>query len=81
MMVLFEMSTTEGWLEVMYAMVDANYIDMQPIKRNNELWALFAILFMVFSSFLMLNLFVGVVIDKFNQVFNFTYLLLLFWSY
>ena len=55
MMTLYEMTTTEGWTSVMYAMVDSRGLHMQPIRDNNPWWAL------------MLNLFVAVVIDNFNR--------------
>ena len=68
LLTFFQMSTTEGWVNVMYAMVDANGIDMQPIRDNNVAWIYFCIFFMMIGSYLALNLFVGVVIDNFNKM-------------
>lgn len=62
------MSTTEGWLEVMYAGVDARGIDMQPKRNNSEGWVFFFIFFIIVGNFFVLNLFVGVVIDNFKQM-------------
>jgi hypothetical protein len=62
---LFEMSTTEQWVDVMYAGVDATGIDMQPIVNYGEPWVLFFVAFMIVGSFFMMQLFVGVVIDNF----------------
>jgi Na+-transporting methylmalonyl-CoA/oxaloacetate decarboxylase gamma subunit len=41
MALLFEISTTEGWIEVMYAATDQRGIGMQPIKNHNPVWAFF----------------------------------------
>ena len=62
MSTLFQMATTEGWIDVMYYGVDAAGIDMQPVKDNNPYWMLFFVLFIVFGFILFLNLFVGVVV-------------------
>jgi len=66
---LFQISTTEGWVDVMLAAVDApEMIDMQPIVNNNEAWIAFFVFFMIIGSFLMTNLFVGVIIQNFNDL-------------
>ena len=65
---LFEMMTTEGWLNVMYNGIDARGIDKQPKKNNSPALALFFIAFMIVGSMLIFNLFVGVVIDNFNKI-------------
>jgi len=64
---LFEMSTTEGWLEVMYSGVDARGIDKQPKKNSQEYAVIFFIGFMIVGHLFILNLFVGVIIDQFNE--------------
>jgi hypothetical protein len=66
MLTLFTMSTTEGWLEVMNNGVDSEGIDSNPRFENNLGWAALFIFFIVFGSFFILNLLVGVVIDNFN---------------
>jgi hypothetical protein len=66
---LFQISTTEGWVDVMLAAVDAPVkLDMQPIVNNNEAWIIFFVFFMIIGSFLMTNLFVGVIIQNFNDL-------------
>ena len=35
LMCLFEMATTEGWVDIMHAGVDARGIDMHPIRGTN----------------------------------------------
>ncbi|KAJ8523265.1 hypothetical protein ON010_g17598 [Phytophthora cinnamomi] len=51
MLTFFEISTTEGWADVMMAAIDSNGIGMQPIRDNNMLWALFFVLFMMVAAF------------------------------
>lgn len=65
---LFEISTTEGWVDVMLAAVDSTDIDMQPIVNYQEGWIVFFIVFMIIGSYLMTNLFVGVIIQNFNDL-------------
>jgi len=66
---LFEISTTEGWVDVMYAAVDAEGIDMQPDRKANHMvWVVFFVAFIICGSFFVLNLFVGVVCDTFNEM-------------
>ena len=68
MALLFEIATTEGWIDVMYAAVDQRGIEMQPVRDNNPLWALFFIVFLIVGAFFVLELFVGVVIQNFNKI-------------
>jgi len=66
---LFEISTTEGWVDVMYAAVDAEGVDMQPDRHANHMeWVVFFVAFIICGSFFVLNLFVGVVCDTFNEM-------------
>lgn len=67
MLAFFEMSSTEGWIDAMYAIVDSRGIDMQPIRDANLNWVYFCIFFVVVGFFLALHLFVGVVIENFNK--------------
>ncbi|CDW82939.1 voltage-gated ion channel superfamily [Stylonychia lemnae] len=64
---LFEMSSTEGWTDVMWAGVDASEIDSVPIESNRPLWVIFFMAFLLFGSLFIMNLFVGVVINTFND--------------
>jgi voltage-dependent calcium channel L type alpha-1D len=68
LLTLFQMSTTEGWVTLMYDLVDTSDIHMQPIRDNRVEWIFFCIFFMLVASYLALNLFVGVVIDNFNKM-------------
>uniref|UniRef100_K3WQ22 Ion transport domain-containing protein n=1 Tax=Globisporangium ultimum (strain ATCC 200006 / CBS 805.95 / DAOM BR144) TaxID=431595 RepID=K3WQ22_GLOUD len=64
----FEMTTTEGWVTIMLAGVDATEIDMQPIPNYREGWTLFFIAFILVGTFFVMQLFVGVVIENFNKM-------------
>lgn len=52
----------------MYAAVDATEEDMQPIRDRQIMIVWFFMLFMLVGSYLVMNLFVGVIIDNFNKV-------------
>ena len=68
MALLFEISTTEGWVDVMYAAVDQRGIEAQPVRDNNMLWAAFFVVFLIIGAFFVLELFVGVTINNFNKI-------------
>ena len=55
-------------MSIMSNGIDATGIDLQPKENNNIYFALFFIAFMVVGSMLIVNLFVGVVIDNFNKI-------------
>ena len=64
---LFNVMTTEGWIGVMWDAVDANVINVMPQEGKSPEQALFFILFMIFGSLFILNMFVGIVINVFNN--------------
>ena len=64
---LFELSTTEGWVDVMHASIASRGIGMQPVRGSEGIWALYWIFFIIVGSFFVMNLFVGVVIEAFNE--------------
>jgi hypothetical protein len=63
----FMISTTEGWVDLMYAAVDSTGVDMQPVRNSNYLYVYFYVLFIISGNFFALNLFVGVMIDNFEK--------------
>jgi hypothetical protein len=68
MLLLFEMSTTEGWVGIAFATVDAVGPDMQPIRDYSRPALLYSVSLIMVMSFFMVNLFIGVVIDNFNAL-------------
>jgi voltage-gated cation channel len=68
MLTLFQMMTKDEWIPVMDNAIDANGIEKQPIYENNVYFCLYFILFMLVGSMLVVNLFIGVIIDNFNKI-------------
>ncbi len=67
MISLFTLSSTEGWVKIMWEGVDAIAIDTQPTKNASKAWALYYILFEILGGFFFINLFAGIVVDSFNE--------------
>uniref|UniRef100_A0A669QM33 Sodium channel protein n=1 Tax=Phasianus colchicus TaxID=9054 RepID=A0A669QM33_PHACC len=64
---LLQVATFKGWMEIMYAAVDSREKNEQPKMEYNLFMYLYFVTFIIFGSFFTLNLFVGVIIDNFNQ--------------
>uniref|UniRef100_A0AAZ3NNG2 Sodium channel protein n=1 Tax=Oncorhynchus tshawytscha TaxID=74940 RepID=A0AAZ3NNG2_ONCTS len=64
---LLQVATFKGWMEVMHAAVDSRGVEEQPIREINLYMYLYFVIFIIFGSFFTLNLFIGVIIDNFNQ--------------
>ncbi|CAF1923068.1 unnamed protein product [Rotaria magnacalcarata] len=64
---LFQVATFKGWIEIMADATDAKDVDIQPEYEINVYILLYFVFFIIFGSFFTLNLFIGVVIDNFNQ--------------
>lgn len=60
--------TTEGWVTIMTNGVDARGVEKQPSERHNEYMVLYFVIFMIFGSFLLINLFTAVITDNFNKI-------------
>ncbi|XP_068092027.1 sodium channel protein type 5 subunit alpha-like [Hyperolius riggenbachi] len=65
---LLQVATFKGWMDIMYAAVDSRPgVEQQPIYETNKFMYLYFVAFIIFGSFFTLNLFIGVIIDNFNQ--------------
>ncbi|XP_069472404.1 sodium channel protein type 2 subunit alpha-like isoform X7 [Ambystoma mexicanum] len=64
---LLQVATFKGWMEIMYAAVDSRRVEDQPKYEDNLYMYLYFVIFIIFGSFFTLNLFIGVIIDNFNQ--------------
>uniref|UniRef100_A0A8C5A2Q8 Sodium channel protein n=1 Tax=Gadus morhua TaxID=8049 RepID=A0A8C5A2Q8_GADMO len=64
---LLQVATFKGWMEIMHAAVDSRGVEEQPIREVNLYMYLYFVIFIIFGSFFTLNLFIGVIIDNFNQ--------------
>lgn len=60
--------TTEGWISVMSNGVDATGIDKQPKLNNNRWVTIYFVVFIIFGTFLLINLFTAVITDQFNKI-------------
>ncbi|XP_027788006.2 sodium channel protein type 11 subunit alpha [Marmota flaviventris] len=64
---LLQVATYKGWLDIMEAAVDSRGEEKQPAFEAKPLMYLYFVVFIIFGSFFTLNLFIGVIIDNFNQ--------------
>ncbi|KAG7459667.1 hypothetical protein MATL_G00213080 [Megalops atlanticus] len=64
---LLQVATFKGWMDIMYAAVDSREVEDQPVYEDNLYMYLYFVIFIIFGSFFTLNLFIGVIIDNFNQ--------------
>ncbi|NXP10427.1 SCN5A protein, partial [Thinocorus orbignyianus] len=60
-------ATFKGWMDIMYAAVDSRNVYEQPQFEAFLAMYTYFVIFIIFGSFFMLNLFIGVVISNFNQ--------------
>uniref|UniRef100_A0A8C8JFG3 Sodium channel protein n=1 Tax=Oncorhynchus tshawytscha TaxID=74940 RepID=A0A8C8JFG3_ONCTS len=63
---LLQVATFKGWMDIMYAAVDSRNVN-QPDYEVNLYMYMYFVVFIIFGSFFTLNLFIGVIIDNFNQ--------------
>ncbi|XP_059356602.1 sodium channel protein type 2 subunit alpha-like isoform X1 [Carassius carassius] len=64
---LLQVATFKGWMPIMYAAVDSRNVNFQPEYEGNLYMYLFFVIFIILGAFFTLNLFIGVIIDNFNQ--------------
>ncbi|KAM9336080.1 sodium channel protein type 4 subunit alpha A [Symphorus nematophorus] len=64
---LLQIATFKGWMDIMYAAVDSREVEEQPSYEINLYMYMYFVIFIIFGSFFTLNLFIGVIIDNFNQ--------------
>ncbi|KAI4553990.1 hypothetical protein MJT46_016170 [Ovis ammon polii x Ovis aries] len=64
---LLQVATFKGWMDIMYAAVDSRGYEEQPQWECNLYMYIYFVIFIIFGSFFTLNLFIGVIIDNFNQ--------------
>ncbi|XP_069388610.1 sodium channel, voltage-gated, type I-like, alpha [Paralichthys olivaceus] len=65
---LLQVATFKGWMDIMYAAVDSqSKYDEQPEYEINMIMYMYFVIFIIFGAFFALNLFIGVIIDNFNQ--------------
>lgn len=65
-----ELATFEGFMTIVWNGVDASGYDTGPIRDYNPLVMIYFISFLIVGGFFVVNLFVGVIVDSFNQLRN-----------
>jgi hypothetical protein len=63
----FEISTLEMWPDMMFIAIDSVGIDEARKIDNNIAYSLIYISFIFVTSFFVMNLFISVIVDKFNE--------------
>ncbi|CAF0790592.1 unnamed protein product [Brachionus calyciflorus] len=65
---LLQVATFKGWVEIMADAADMSHeLNQQPRREQSIHMLLYFVFFIIFGSFFTLNLFIGVIIDNFNQ--------------
>lgn len=65
---LYEVSSLEGWPDILYSTTDAVGLNMQPQQDHQSYMTWYIVIFICVGPFFVLNLVVGVIIEKFNQI-------------
>ncbi|PNH09896.1 Sodium channel protein type 5 subunit alpha [Tetrabaena socialis] len=65
---LFQVATLSGWVDVAFSAVDSTHVDQQPVWNHNPLVILFFVFFIIVCAFCVLNLFIGVTLEKFHEL-------------
>mmetsp|Transcript_148337 Transcript_148337/g.385670 ORF Transcript_148337/g.385670 Transcript_148337/m.385670 type:complete len:1949 (-) Transcript_148337:33-5879(-) len=70
MLTLIEISTTEGWVDAMYAACDTSFSPyVQPLRdTSHPVWMLLFVVWILFSFMFLMNLGVGIIVDKFMEM-------------
>jgi hypothetical protein len=67
MSTLIGVQSTEGWVQVMWDSVDATKPDLVPVAGNNKVYVVLYICLIVTLVLLFMNLFVGIIMQSFND--------------
>jgi hypothetical protein len=67
MLTFFEISTLEMWPDMMFEAVDQVGYDKVQIIQHNPPVALIYVIFIFLTTFFIMNLFISVIVDKFNE--------------
>ncbi len=69
MITLFELTTFENWNNTVLLITQTQGVDIGPSEdpNNRPLAAVFFISYLFISAFFEINLFVSVIVDKFNE--------------
>ncbi len=68
LLTLFEMATTEGWMEVMASCADSVGPGITPIPNFRPWMSIYCATHIIIGAFVLLNLIVGSVINNYNKI-------------
>ena len=68
MYALYEISSQNDWIVKAHYAMDATEVNRMPVRDTNSLWGYFFIVFVVINNFFLLNLFVGVIYEKYLAI-------------
>jgi hypothetical protein len=66
-MTFFEISTLEMWPGMMYNAIDSVDYDRVPELEHNKGVSIVYVMFIFITTFFIMNLFISVIVDKFNS--------------
>jgi voltage-dependent calcium channel L type alpha-1D len=67
MLSFFEICSLEMWPSIMHRAIDAQGEDMVPSRNHNPAISLLFIIYIFLTTFFIMNLFISVIVDKFNE--------------
>lgn len=67
MVTFFEVATLENWPDVLFRTIDSTDIDKGPRLDNRPYIAVLFVVFIFITTFFVMNLFISVIVDKFNE--------------
>jgi hypothetical protein len=67
MVTFFEISSLENWPEILFRTIDSVDADYGPIPDNRPWVAILFVIFIFITTFFVMNLFISVIVDKFNE--------------
>jgi hypothetical protein len=67
MITFFEVSNLENWPDVLFRTIDSVDIDYGPVYGNRPYIAILWVVFIFITTFFIMNLFISVIVDKFNE--------------
>ena len=68
MLLLYIMSTGDGWDEIMFSGMAAVGPGIAPVRNDTSMVALYFILWILIGGLVAMNLFVGVIVENFNRI-------------
>ena len=67
MVTFFEVATLEDWPTLLFRTIDSVGEGQHPVINNRPYLAVIFIAFIFITTFFVMNLFISVIVDKFNE--------------